>query len=104
MTVPDAIHLPWHALRSLVIVLSQEQSQRLAAVAVETTTDALRVEPVMLVDGRMVLPADMLTEVDGRLSRLWARVDASGLANAVPVVPMADVVGLLPRFGYGGQS
>lgn len=101
MTIIDAIDLPWKELRSLAIVMSRADADRLSAVASGTTTDALRVQPVPLVDGRLILPADLLTEADGRLSALWSLVAASGLAAAVDVVPMASVSHLLPAFPLG---
>lgn len=97
----DAVALSDTELRTLAIVLTPDDAAWLRAVAAQTTTDALRVEPVPLSDGQFVLCADLLTESDGRLRMLWDRVDDTGRIAGVDLVPMASVSHLLPSFPRG---
>ena len=55
--------------------------------------------PRQLTDGRMMLSADILTEVmpGGMLHAMWMHADQSVLLPAVEVVPIADAVALLPQ-------
>ena len=101
MMLSDAVALSDAELRALAIVLTADDAAWLRAVAAQTTTDALRVEPVPLSDGRSVLCADLLTESDGRLRVLWDRVDDAGRIANVDLVPMASVSHLLPSFPRG---
>jgi hypothetical protein len=54
--------------------------------------------PRMLTDGRLMLCADVLTEVgpDGLLEGMWTAADKAVLAQAVEVIPWADALALLP--------
>jgi hypothetical protein len=54
--------------------------------------------PRVLTDGRLMLSADVLTEVmpGGLLHAMWEAADQKVLAQAVEVMPWADAVALLP--------
>ena len=54
--------------------------------------------PLPLVDGRLMLGADVLTEVipGGLLAAMWARADGRVLGDSVEVVPWAEAVAMLP--------
>lgn len=54
--------------------------------------------PRPLTDGRLMLSADVLTEVEagGLLAAMWAAADKQVLGQAVEVLPWADAVALLP--------
>lgn len=54
--------------------------------------------PVALADGRLMLCADILTEVapGGFLAAMWEAADKAILLPAVEVIPWADAVALLP--------
>jgi hypothetical protein len=54
--------------------------------------------PRVLVDGRLMLCGDILTEVmpGGLLAEMWAAADKAILLPAVEVLPWADAVALLP--------
>jgi hypothetical protein len=54
--------------------------------------------PRVMTDGRLMLCADVLTEVGpgGLLEGMWAAADKEVLAQAVTVMPWADAVALLP--------
>lgn len=55
-------------------------------------------EPRTLTDGRLMLCADVLTEIEpgGLLHAMWQAADKATLAQAVEVMPWADAVALLP--------
>lgn len=54
--------------------------------------------PRRLADGRLMLSADILTEVGpgGLLAGMWAAADKAVLLPSVEVIPWADAVALLP--------
>jgi hypothetical protein len=54
--------------------------------------------PRVLTDGRLMLCADLLTEVmpGGLLHAMWAAADQATLLASVEVIPWADAVALLP--------
>jgi hypothetical protein len=54
--------------------------------------------PVALVDGRLMLCADVLSEIEpgGMLNAMWEEADKAVLMQAVEVIPWADAVALLP--------
>lgn len=54
--------------------------------------------PRTLTDGRLMLPADILTEIEpgGLLHAMWEAADKTVLMDAVEVLPWADAVALLP--------
>ena len=55
--------------------------------------------PVLLTDGRMMLSADILTEVmpGGMLHAMWVHADQAVLLPAVEVVPIAEAIALMPQ-------
>lgn len=54
--------------------------------------------PRALIDGRLMLSADILTEVmpGGLLCAMWEAADLSVLLPSVEVIPIADALALLP--------
>lgn len=54
--------------------------------------------PRVLADGRLMLCADVLTEVGpgGLLHAMWEAADKAVLGQAVEVLPWADAVAMLP--------
>lgn len=54
--------------------------------------------PRVLKDGRLMLCADILTEVmpGGLLADMWAAADKAILLPAVEVIPWADAIAMLP--------
>jgi len=54
--------------------------------------------PRVLTDGRLMLSADVLTEIGpgGLLHAMWEAADKEVLGQAVEVIPWADAVALLP--------
>ena len=97
-------------LRDLSLPISSEDARELALVfspAIAARLGQLHAEhgspncvpmPVKLTDGRLMLCADLLTEVQpgGLLAAMWAHADQVVLGQSVAVVPMAEVAALLP--------
>jgi hypothetical protein len=54
--------------------------------------------PRMLTDGRLMLCADLLTEVQpgGLLAEMWAAADKAVLLTSVEVMPWAEALAMLP--------
>jgi hypothetical protein len=54
--------------------------------------------PRTLTDGRLMLCADILTEIEpgGLLHAMWEAADKAVLGTSVEVIPWADAVALLP--------
>lgn len=54
--------------------------------------------PRVMTDGRLMLSADLLTEIEpgGLLHAMWEAADQSVLAQAVEVLPWAEAVAMLP--------
>jgi hypothetical protein len=54
--------------------------------------------PLPLTDGRLMLGADVLTEVKpgGLLAAMWAHADQAVLGAAVEVIPWGDAVAMMP--------
>jgi hypothetical protein len=54
--------------------------------------------PRVLTDGRLMLSADVLTEVmpGGLLHAMWIHADQAALLSAVEVIPWDEAVALLP--------
>lgn len=54
--------------------------------------------PRTLTDGRLMLPADILTEIEpgGLLHAMWEAADKAVLMQAVEVLPLAEAVAMLP--------
>jgi hypothetical protein len=84
--------------RGLALVFTAELAGPLAAIHSQYGTPNCAPIPRSLTDGRMVLGADLLTEVEpgGLLYDMWQHADQAALRAAVQVMPWADVVPLLP--------
>jgi hypothetical protein len=100
MTLADLITQPvsYEATKALALVFSPELAAQLAAVQAEHGNPRHVASPVDLVDGRKMLCADLLTEVapGGLYSGGFAHLP-SELFPAVEVLPMAEVLLLLPQ-------
>lgn len=100
MTLADVtfpVSLEW--ARQHAMLFDPLLAERLAELhAGYGTTNCVPV-PRLLTDGRLMLGADLLTEVwaGGLLAAMWEAADKSILLPAVEVVPMADAIALLPE-------
>jgi hypothetical protein len=84
--------------RGLALVFSVALAARLAELhGLHGSTNCVP-SPRVLTDGRLMLSADVLTEVGpgGLLHGMWDAADKAVLGQAVTVMPWADAVALLP--------
>jgi len=84
--------------REYALVFTPALAGRLAELHAEHGSQKCVPVPRVLTDGRLMLCADVLTEVGpgGLLEAMWAAADKAVLAQAVEVLPWADAVALLP--------
>lgn len=99
MTLTD-ITLPIDigSARGLALVFTPKLATRLAELhRIHGTSNCVPV-PQAMRDGRLMLSADVLTEVlpGGLLHAMWEAADKAVLAQAVEVMPWAEAVALLP--------
>lgn len=84
--------------RGLALVFSPALSARLGQLhAAHGSSNCVPV-PLPLADGRLMLGADVLTEVKpgGLLAAMWSAADQAVLGANVEVIPWADAVAMLP--------
>jgi hypothetical protein len=93
-----ALPISYHDARQWALVFDVQLAQRLAEIHAEHGSNKCRPVPRQMTDGRLMLSADVLTEVGpgGLLEAMWAAADKEVLAQAVTVMPWADAVALLP--------
>jgi hypothetical protein len=84
--------------RVLALVFTPQLAGRLAELHAEHGSPNCVPVPRVLTDGRLMLCADVLTEIEpgGLLHAMWAAADQQVLGQAVEVIPWADAVALLP--------
>jgi hypothetical protein len=99
MTLGDlTLPISYNDARQYALVFDVALAQRLAEIHAEHGSNKCRPVPRVLTDGRLMLCADVLTEIGpgGLLEGMWAAADKEVLAQAVTVLPWADAVALLP--------
>lgn len=100
MTLAD-IQLPidLDQARQLALVFTPALAQRLAELHAQYGSRNCIPSPVVLTDGRLMLSADLLTEVmpGGLLADMWAAADKAVLLPSVEVLTLAEVEPLLPE-------
>lgn len=99
MTLEDVqlpVTLEWG--RAHALVFDHEMATRLAAVHATHGSRNCVAVPRQLSDGRLMLRADLLTEVmpGGLLHSMWEAADQAVLLPNVTVIPWADALALLP--------
>jgi hypothetical protein len=84
--------------RQYALVFDVALAERLAEIHAEHGSSNCVPVPRQMTDGRLMLCADLLTEVmpGGLLHAMWEAADKEVLAQAVEVMPWADAVALLP--------
>jgi hypothetical protein len=84
--------------RGLALVFSAAMAVRLGQLHAAYGSSNCVPVPVALTDGRLVLCADVLTEVraGGLLAAMWANADQSVLGASVDVIAWDEAVALLP--------
>jgi len=99
MTLGDlTLPISYADARQWALVFDVTLAQRLAEIHAEHGSDKCRPVPRVMTDGRLMLSADVLTEVmpGGLLHAMWEAADKTVLAEAVEVMPWEDAVALLP--------
>jgi len=84
--------------KGLALVFTPALAGRLAELHAEHGSPNCVPVPRTLTDGRLMLCADVLTEIapGGLLHAMWQAADQQVLGQAVEVIPWADAVALLP--------
>lgn len=99
MTLGDlTLPISYEDARQWALVFDVALAQRLAELHGQYGSNKCRPVPRQMVDGRLMLSADVLTEVGpgGLLHAMWEAADKAVLNAAVEVLPWADAVTLLP--------
>jgi hypothetical protein len=99
MTLGDlTLPISYTAARQYALVFDVTLAERLAEIHAEHGSQKCVPVPRQMTDGRLMLCADVLTEVmpGGLLHAMWEAADKEVLAQAVEVMPWADAVALLP--------
>ena len=84
--------------KALALVFTPQLAGRLAQLHAEHGSTNCVPMPRTLTDGRLMLSADVLTEIapGGLLHAMWQAADQAVLGASVEVLPWADAVALLP--------
>jgi len=99
MTLGDlTLPISYADARQYALVFTTQLAGRLAELHAVHGSNKCRPVPRTLTDGRLMLSADVLTEVGpgGLLEAMWAAADKAVLAQAVEVLPWPEAVALLP--------
>ena len=99
MTLADlTLPVPYSDASGLALVFTPTLAGRLAKLHAKYGSRNCVPMPRKLTDGRLMLSADVLTEVmpGGLLHAMWAAADQAALLPVVEVIPWADAVALLP--------
>lgn len=99
MTLGDlTLPISYADARQYALVFDAALAQRLAAIHAEHGSNKCRPLPRVMTDGRLMLSADVLTEVmpGGLLHAMWEAADKAVLNAQVTVLPWAEAVALLP--------
>jgi hypothetical protein len=99
MTLGDlTLPISYEDARQYALVFDVQLAERLAEIHAEHGSNKCCPVPRVMTDGRLMLSADVLTEVGpgGLLHAMWEAADKEVLAQAVEVMPWADAVALLP--------
>jgi hypothetical protein len=107
MTLSDlALPISYEDARQYALVFDVTLAQRLAEIHAVHGTQKCVPLPSVLVDGRLMLSADVLTEVTpgGLLHAMWQAADQAILLPSVEVIPWEDALALLPAESPQTQS
>jgi hypothetical protein len=99
MTLGDlALPISYADARQYALVFKPQLAARLAELHGIHGSNKCRPVPRTLTDGRLMLSADVLTEIGpgGLLEAMWNAADKAVLNASVEVLPWADAVALLP--------
>lgn len=99
MTLEDlTLPISYADARGYALVFTPQLAGRLATLHAQYGSPNCVPMPRVLTDGRLMLCADVLTEVmpGGLLHAMWAAADQAVLLPSVDVIPWADAVAMLP--------
>lgn len=100
MTLADLITQPisYETARDLAIVLTPDQASTLGAIQAQYGNPHHVAAPVPLVDGRLMLCADLLTEIGpgGLYAQGFSHLPDELFAQ-VAILPMANAIALIPQ-------
>jgi hypothetical protein len=90
--------------KALALVFSPALAVRLGQLHADHGSSNCVPVPSMLTDGRLMLCADILTEVQpgGLLAGMWNAADKAVLGQAVEVIAWGDAVAMLPALEVAG--
>ena len=85
--------------RGLALVFAPALAARLQQLHAAHGSNNCVPVPSLLVDGRLMLCADVLTEIapGGLLAAMWARADQAVLGASVEVIAWGEAVAMLPE-------
>ena len=99
MTLGDlTLPISYADARQWALVFTPALAERLAEMHAQHGSNKCRPVPRVLTDGRLMLSADVLTEVmpGGLLHAMWEAADKAVLNASVEVLPWVDALALLP--------
>ncbi len=99
MTLGDlTLPITYDDATQYALVFDVALAQRLAEIHAEHGSNKCRPVPRVMTDGRLMLSADVLTEVmpGGLLHAMWTAADQDVLNAQVEVLPWDEAVALLP--------
>lgn len=99
MTLADLpLPISYADAQGYALVFTPALAQRLAQMHAQYGDNRCVPMPRALADGRLMLAADILTEIEpgGLLHAMWEAADKTVLLPAVEVLPMAEALALLP--------
>lgn len=103
MTLLRDLELPisYDDAKSMALVFTPPLAQRLAELHAIHGSDNCRPVPLALADGRLMLCADVLTEIQpgGLLHAMWEAADKAVLLSQVEVIAWDEALALLPEPG-----
>jgi hypothetical protein len=99
MTLADlTLPIAYEDARTYALVFTPALAARLAELHAQHGSANCVPMPRTLTDGRLMLSADILTEVmpGGLLHAMWAAADQAVLLPSVEVIPWGEAVAMLP--------
>jgi hypothetical protein len=99
VTLADlTLPIQYEIAKGYALAFAPALAGRLAELHAEHGSQKCVPVPRALADGRLMLSADVLTEVTpgGLLHAMWAAADQAVLLPSVEVIPWADAVAMLP--------
>jgi hypothetical protein len=100
MTLSDlTLPICYDDARQWALVFTPALAARLAELHAQYGDNRLVPMPRTLMDGRLMLSADLLTEVmpGGLLHAMWQAADQAVLLASVEVMPWEDAIAMLPQ-------